>query len=101
MSRWMIEKSGTGIEKSGTGIEKSGTGIEKSGTGIEKSGTGIEKSGTGIRRVAMAMACSAVVFAGGIQPLSVICRSYRSVMQENFGSFNLLLQQSDGPTRIL
>ena len=36
MSRWMIEKSGTGIEKSGTGIEKSGTGIEKSGTGIRK-----------------------------------------------------------------
>ena len=46
MSRWTIEKNGTGIEKSGTGIEKSGTGIEKSGTGIEKSGTGIEKSGT-------------------------------------------------------
>ena len=44
MSRWMIEKSGTGIEKAGTGIEKAGTGIEKSGTGIEKSGTGIEKS---------------------------------------------------------
>ena len=43
MSRWTIEKSGTGIEKSGTGIEKSGTGIEKSGTGIEKSGTGIRK----------------------------------------------------------
>jgi len=30
MTRWFIEKSGTGIEKSGTGIEKSGTGIEKS-----------------------------------------------------------------------
>ena len=30
MTRWMIEKSGTGIEKSGTGIEKSGTGIRKS-----------------------------------------------------------------------
>ena len=44
MSRWMIEKSGTGIEKAGTGIEKAGTGIEKAGTGIEKSGTGIEKS---------------------------------------------------------
>ena len=43
MSRWTIEKSGTGIEKNGTGIEKSGTGIEKSGTGIEKSGTGIRK----------------------------------------------------------
>ncbi len=36
MSRWTIEKSGTGIEKSGTGIEKSGTGIEKAGTGIRK-----------------------------------------------------------------
>jgi Ca2+-binding RTX toxin-like protein len=36
MTRWLIEKSGTGIEKSGTGIEKSGTGIEKSGTGIRK-----------------------------------------------------------------
>ena len=67
MSRWMIEKSGTGIEKSGTGIEKSGTGIEKSGTGIEKSGTGIEKSGTGIRRMAMSFALSCAVFAGGIQ----------------------------------
>ena len=36
MTRWEIEKNGTGIEKSGTGIEKSGTGIEKSGTGIRK-----------------------------------------------------------------
>ena len=36
MSRWTIEKSGTGIEKSGTGIEKSGTGVEKAGTGIRK-----------------------------------------------------------------
>jgi hypothetical protein len=44
MSRWKIEKNGTGIEKSGTGIAKSGTGIEKSGTGIEKSGTGIRRS---------------------------------------------------------
>ena len=30
MTRWFIEKSGTGIEKSGTGIEKSGTGIKNS-----------------------------------------------------------------------
>ena len=60
MSRWTIEKSGTGIEKSGTGIEKSGTGIEKSGTGIEKSGTGIEKSGTGIRRGLLACALAAI-----------------------------------------
>jgi hypothetical protein len=36
MTRWMIEKDGTGIEKDGTGIEKDGTGIEKSGTGIRK-----------------------------------------------------------------
>ena len=62
MSRWMIEKSGTGIEKSGTGIEKSGTGIEKSGTGIEKSGTGIEKSGTGIRRGLLACSIAALAF---------------------------------------
>ena len=66
MSRWMIEKDGTGIEKSGTGIEKSGTGIEKSGTGIEKSGTGIEKSGTGIRRGFLACSMAAVVFAGNL-----------------------------------
>jgi hypothetical protein len=66
MSRWMIEKDGTGIEKSGTGIEKSGTGIEKSGTGIEKSGTGIEKSGTGIRRGLLACSMVALVFAGNL-----------------------------------
>ncbi len=47
MTRWTIEKDGTGIEKSGTGIEKDGTGIEKSGTGIEKSGTGIRKRSIG------------------------------------------------------
>jgi len=70
MSRWMIEKdgtgiekSGTGIEKSGTGIEKSGTGIEKSGTGIEKSGTGIEKSGTGIRKGLLALSMASIAFA--------------------------------------
>ena len=67
MSRWMIEKDGTGIEKSGTGIEKSGTGIEKSGTGIEKSGTGIEKSGTGIRRGLLACSLAALMCAGNIQ----------------------------------
>ena len=67
MSRWMIEKDGTGIEKSGTGIEKSGTGIEKSGTGIEKSGTGIEKSGTGIHRALLACTLAALTFAGNIQ----------------------------------
>ena len=66
MSRWMIEKDGTGIEKSGTGIEKSGTGIEKSGTGIEKSGTGIEKSGTGIRRGLLACSMAAIVFASNL-----------------------------------
>ena len=63
MSRWMIEKDGTGIEKSGTGIEKSGTGIEKSGTGIEKSGTGIEKSGTGIRKGLLALSMASIAFA--------------------------------------
>ena len=63
MSRWMIEKDGTGIEKSGTGIEKSGTGIEKSGTGIEKSGTGIEKSGTGIRKGLLALSIASIAFA--------------------------------------
>ena len=68
MSRWTIEKSGTGIEKSGTGIEKSGTGIEKSGTGIEKSGTGIEKSGTGIiRRGLLACSLAALTCAGSVQ----------------------------------
>ena len=67
MSRWMIEKSGTGIEKAGTGIEKSGTGIEKSGTGIEKSGTGIEKSGTGIRRGVLACTLAALACAGNVQ----------------------------------
>jgi len=66
MSRWMIEKSGTGIEKSGTGIEKSGTGIEKSGTGIEKSGTGIEKSGTGIRRGFLACSIATLAFASQV-----------------------------------
>jgi hypothetical protein len=60
MSRWTIEKSGTGIENSGTVIEKSGTGIEKSGTGIEKSGTGIEKSGTGIRKGLLACSLAAL-----------------------------------------
>ena len=63
MSRWMIEKNGTGIEKSGTGIEKSGTGIEKSGTGIEKSGTGIEKSGTGIQKFLLTCTITALTLA--------------------------------------
>ena len=66
MTRWMIEKSGTGIEKSGTGIEKSGTGIEKSGTGIEKSGTGIEKSGTGIRKSLLALSLASLAFSAQI-----------------------------------
>ena len=66
MTRWLIEKSGTGIEKSGTGIEKSGTGIEKSGTGIEKSGTGIEKSGTGIRKSLLALSIASLAFSSQI-----------------------------------
>jgi len=60
MSRWAIEKDGTGIEKSGTGIEKSGTGIEKSGTGVEKSGTGIQ-------RLVFACLIAFVGFAGNLQ----------------------------------
>ena len=71
MSRWTIERSGTGIERSGTGIEKSGTGIEKSGTGIEKSGTGIEKSGTGIRRGLLVFALATITCAGSIQAAPV------------------------------
>ena len=66
MSRWMIEKDGTGIEKSGTGIEKSGTGIEKSGTGIEKSGTGIEKSGTGIRKGLLALSMASIALTSQV-----------------------------------
>ena len=69
MSRWIIEKDGTGIEKSGTGIEKAGTGIEKSGTGVEKAGTGVEKSGTGIEKSGTGirhglLACSLAAFVG-------------------------------------
>jgi hypothetical protein len=91
MSRWTIEKDGTGIEKSGTGIEragtgieKSGTGIEKSGTGIEKSGTGIEKSGTGIRRGLLAcslaaLTCVGSVNAGNVNPAG----SLQLVVQNN------------------
>jgi hypothetical protein len=71
MSRWTIEKDGTGIERSGTGIEKSGTGIEKSGTGIEKSGTGVEKSGSGIQRFAFACAIALVGFTSSSQAGSV------------------------------
>ncbi len=71
MSRWIIEKSGTGIEKSGTGIEKSGTGIEKSGTGIEKSGTGIEKSGTGIRKGLLACSITALALATQVSAAEV------------------------------
>ena len=84
MSRWTIEKSGTGIEKSGTGIEKSGTGIEKSGTGIEKSGTGIEKSGTGIRRGLLACTLAALTCAGNIQAATVDpAGSLQIVVHEN------------------
>ena len=71
MSRWKIEKNGTGIEKNGTGIEKSGTGIEKSGTGIEKSGTGIEKSGTGIRRSLLACSIAALAFTSQLNAAEI------------------------------
>jgi hypothetical protein len=67
MSRWIIERQGTGIERSGTGIERSGTGIERSGTGIERSGSGVERSGTGIRRFILTSCAIAIGFAGGVQ----------------------------------
>jgi hypothetical protein len=77
MSRWMIEKDGTGIEKSGTGIEKSGTGIEKSGTGIEK-------SGSGIRRGLIACSMAAFVFAGNLNAGSIDpAGSLQLVVQNN------------------
>ncbi len=91
MSRWMIEKDGTGIEKSGTGIEragtgieKSGTGVEKAGTGIEKSGTGIEKSGTGIRRGLLACSLAAIVSVGNVNAGNVDpAGSLQVVVQNN------------------
>jgi len=83
MTRWLIEKSGTGIEKSGTGIEKSGTGIEKSGTGIEKSGTGIEKSGTGIRKGLFACSLAVMTFASSVHAGGVSPNGELSLYAEN------------------
>ena len=83
MSRWMIEKSGTGIEKSGTGIEKSGTGIEKSGTGIEKSGTGIEKSGTGIRKGLFALSMAAIVLSSQVNAAAIAPEGVMQLYVEN------------------
>lgn len=90
MSRWIIEKdgtgiekSGTGIEKAGTGIEKSGTGIEKSGTGIEKSGTGIEKAGTGIRRGLLACSFAAMTFASSLNAGAVNPEGSLQVVVQN------------------
>jgi len=89
MTRWMIEKDGTGIEKSGTGIEKSGTGIEKSGTGIEKSGTGIEKSGTGIEK-------SGTGIRKGLLALSLASLAFTAQLSANElrpeGNLNLVVQ---------
>jgi hypothetical protein len=79
MSRWTIEKSGTGIEKSGTGIEKSGTGIEKSGTGIEKSGTGIEKSGTGIRKGFLVCSLAALAFTTHVNAAEIRPEGYMQI----------------------
>ena len=59
MTRWMIEKSGSGIEKAGSGIEKAGSGIEKEGSGIEKAGSGIQKH-------LMALALTAVTFSSSV-----------------------------------
>ena len=83
MSRWLIEKSGTGIEKSGTGIEKSGTGIEKSGTGIEKSGTGIEKSGTGIKRLLFAVSLATISLATQVGASQIAPEGIAQVFVEN------------------
>ena len=66
MTRWMIEKSGSGIEKAGSGIEKAGSGIEKAGSGIEKEGSGIEKAGSGIQKHLMALALTAVTFSSSV-----------------------------------
>src|SRR5210317_1645796 len=84
MTRWMIEKDGTGIEKAGTGIEKSGTGIEKDGTGIEKSGTGIEKSGTGIRKCFLALSLASIAFASQVNAAQL----------EPEGNINLVVQNN-------
>ena len=59
MSRWTIEKSGTGIEKSGTGIEKAGSGIEKAGTGIRKANSMVQ-------RVFVTCSVASMLFSGGI-----------------------------------
>ena len=82
MTRWMIEKDGTGIEKFGTAIEKDGTGIEKSGTGIEKDGTGIEKSGTGIRKGLLALSLATIAFSSQISANTL----------EPEGNLNLVVQ---------
>ncbi len=82
MTRWKIEKDGTGIEKSGTGIEKSGTGIERDGTGIEKSGTGIEKSGTGIRKSFLALSLASIAIASQVNAAQL----------EPEGAINLVVQ---------
>lgn len=78
MSRWIIERSGTGVERAGTGARVAGTGVERNGTGIEKSGTGIEKSGTGIeravvfgRRAVFACCVMLMVFASQAQAVEV------------------------------
>ncbi|MBT8038852.1 MAG: hypothetical protein HKO85_09320, partial [Xanthomonadales bacterium] len=95
MSRWTIEKNGTGIEKSGTGIEKSGTGIEKSGTGIEKSGTGIEKSGTGIRRALLACTLATVTCAASLQAAPVDpAGSLQVVVQDNAIAVSWIIGES-------
>jgi hypothetical protein len=66
MSRWEIEKAGSGIEKAGSGIEKAGSGIEKAGSGIEKAGSGIEKAGSGIRQSLFCMVLIGISFASQV-----------------------------------
>ena len=102
MSRWTIEKNGTGIrkngtgiERAGTGIEKSGTGVEKAGTGIEKSGTGIEKSGTGIRRGLMACSLAAIVSVGNVNAGNIDpAGSLQVVVQNNTVAVSWIIGES-------
>ncbi|NIO12421.1 MAG: hypothetical protein GTO01_02605, partial [Xanthomonadales bacterium] len=67
MSRWFVEKNGSGVEKAGTGIEKAGTGVEKTGTGIEKAGSGIEKAGSGLRKGLLTALLMTVCVASQLQ----------------------------------
>jgi hypothetical protein len=57
--------------------------IEKSGTGIEKSGTGIEKSGTGIRRSLLALSMASIAFASQISANQLEPEGNLSIVVQN------------------